>query len=68
MPAPIGRVVGYARTVEPAPIAPHEVCAYATFIKKHQPRGIKRGRRGVPGGPGARDVSAVVFGRAYRFF
>ncbi len=68
MPAAIGRVVGDARTVEPPPIATHEIRAHATFIEKHEPRRVERRGGGVPGSAGERDVSAIVFGRAYRFF
>ena len=66
MPATVRRVVGPARAVEPAAIAPHEVRAHATFIKKYELGGIEGVGGGVPGGPGERDVSAVVFGRADR--
>ena len=68
VPAAIWRMVGHAGAVEAAPISPHEVGPHATFIKKYEARRIELGRRGVPRGPGERDVSAVVFGRAYRFF
>ena len=68
VPAPIGRVVRDACPVEPAPIAPHQIGPHATFIEKDQARGIEGRRRGMPGRPGERDVSAIVFGCAYRFF
>ena len=68
VPASIGRVVRHAGAVEPAAIPPDEVRSYATFIEKHEPRGVEVGRRGVPHGPRERDVSAIVFRRAYRFF
>lgn len=68
MPAPVGRMIGYPGAVETTPIPPHQVGPHATFIEKHQPRGIEAGRRGVPGESRERDVSAIVFGRAYRFF
>jgi hypothetical protein len=61
-------VVGDARAVESTPIAAYEIRAHATFIEKHEPCGVERRGGGVPGGSGERDVSAVVFGRAYRFF
>jgi hypothetical protein len=61
-------MVGHAGAVEPATIPPHEVGPHATFIEEYETRGIEAGRRGVPGDPRERDVSAVVFGRAYRFF
>jgi len=68
VPASIGRVVGHAGAVEPAAIPPYEVRPYATFIEKYEPRGVEVGGRGVPHGPRERDVSAIVFRRAYRFF
>ena len=61
-------MVGHAGAVEPSPIPPYEVSPHTTFIKKHEPGGIELGRRGVPRDPRERDVSAIVFGRAYRFF
>jgi hypothetical protein len=68
VPAPVGRMVGHARTVEAATVPPHEIGPHPTFIEKDEPRGIEMGGRGMPGGPRQRDVSAIVFGRAYGFF
>ena len=68
MPAAVGRVVGDARAVELPPIATHEIRAHATFIEKHETAGIKAGRRRVPRDPRERDVSAIVFRRAYGLF
>ena len=68
LPAAVGRVVGHAGAVEAAAVPAYEVSPHATFIEKHEARGIERRRGGLPGGAGERDVSAIVLGRAYRFF
>ena len=68
VPAPIGRVVGHPRPVQPATIAANQIRPDATFIEKDEAGGIEGGRRRVPGDPGEDDVSAIVFRRAYRFF
>lgn len=68
VPAPVRGVIGNARAVQPAPIPSDQIRSDATFIEKYQARGIERRGRRVPGRPGERDVSARVFGGAYRFF
>ena len=68
VPASIRRMVGNAGAVQPAAIPPHEVGAHATFIEKHETRGIEPGGRGVPRDPRERDISAIVFRCAYGFF
>lgn len=68
LPAAVRRLVGHTRPVEAAAVAPHAIGSYSTFIEKHETRGIERGGGRLPGGAGERDISAIVFGRAYRFF
>ena len=68
VPAAVGRVVGDAGAGQAATLAPHQGGPHATFIKKYAPGRVERGRRGVPRQARQHDVSAVVFGRAYRFF
>ena len=68
MPAPIWRVVGDAGAVQAPAVTPNQIRPDATFIEKHEARGIERRRCRVPRRPGQDDVSAIVFRRAYRFF
>ena len=68
VPAPIGRLIRHPRPIQAPSIATDQIRADATFIEKDEASGIERRRGRVPGRPRERDVSAVVFGRAYRFF
>jgi len=68
VPAPIRRVVGDPCAVEAPAIAANQIRPDATFIEKHEARGIERRGRDVPRGPREDDISASVFRRAYRFF
>jgi hypothetical protein len=49
-------------------IAPEQVRGDAAFIEKHEPGGVNRGGEMAPRRPGRRDIGAILFGRAYRFF
>lgn len=68
VPAPVRRVIGDACAVEAASIAAHEIGAHAAFIEKHESGRIESWCRHLPCRTRGGDVSAVVLGRAYRFF
>ena len=68
VPAPVGGVVDHALAPLPTPVAANQIGPPATFIQKHEPRGIP-GRGGLlPRRPGLCHDRPGVFGRVHRFF
>ena len=68
VPAAVGGVVDHALAPLPTPVAANQVGPHATFIQKHEPRGIP-GRGGLlPRRPGFCHVRTGVFGRVHCFF
>ena len=68
VPAAVGGVVDHALAPLPTPVAANQVGPHATFIQKHEPRGIP-GRGGLlPRRPGLCHVRTGVFGRVHCFF
>lgn len=68
LPPATRRVVVHPGTAHRPTIPPKQIGGDTRFVKKHEVRGVPRGRRGVPGGAGEGDVRSIVFGGAYRFF
>ena len=67
-PPTLRRVIGDPLAARAAPIPPQEIGGDPGFIEKDEAGRVERrsGRR--PLRAGGRDVGAIVFGRAYRFF
>ena len=65
LPPTLGRVIGDPLAAKAAPIAPRRLVA--TPLSSDEARVERRGSR-RPLRAGGRDVGAIVFGRAYRFF
>lgn len=68
VPPPIGRVIDDAFARAAAPVATDQVGAHGRLVEKHQSGRIEARRGRGPRGPRDHDVSAPLFGRAYRFF
>ncbi len=68
LPPPLGGVIGDPLAAGAAPIPPQEIGGDPGFIEKDEAGRVERrsGRR--PLRAGGRDVRAIVFGRAHRFF
>ena len=68
LPPPLGRVIGDPLAARPAPIAADQIGGDPAFIEKDEVGRVegRGGRR--PLRARGRDVGAIVFGRAHRFF
>jgi hypothetical protein len=64
----VRRVIVNAGAPAAPPITPEQIGGDAAFIEKDEPGGVNRGSQVTPSRPGRRDISAILFGRAYRFF
>lgn len=68
VPASIrGRIVDPDAPPTPT-ISAEQVGPHPALVQKDQPRRVERRRQLAPRGACSRDVSAVLFGRAHRFF
>ncbi len=68
LPPTLGRVIGDPLAAKAAPIAPQEIGGDPAFIQKDEASRVERRGSRRPLRAGGRDVGAIVFGRAYRFF
>ena len=68
LPPTLGRVIGDPLAAKAAPIAPQESGGDPAFIQKDEASRVERRGSRRPLRAGGRDVGAIVFGRAYRFF
>lgn len=68
LPMMMGRVIVDARAAATPAIAPQQIRRNAAFIEKDEPVGINRRGEAAPIRSGRGDVSAILFGRADRFF
>ena len=60
--------IGDPLAAKAAPIAPQEIGGDPAFIQKDEASRVERRGSRRPLRAGGRDVGAIVFGRAYRFF
>lgn len=67
LPVMMRRVIVDARAAAAPAVAPQQIGGDATFVEKHEPGGVNRGREVAPVRPGRGDVGAILLGRADRF-
>ena len=68
LPPALGRVIGDALAARRAAIPPEEIGGHPALIEKDQVGRVEGRGRCRPLRAGGRDVGAIVFGRADRFF
>ena len=68
VPPAVRGVIAHPLTARPAAIPPQQIRRDATLIEKDQVGEIECGLPRAPLLTRRRDVSAIVFGRAYGFF
>ena len=68
LPPALGRVIGDPLPTRAAPIPPEEIGGDPAFIEKDEAGRVEGWGGRCPLRAGGRDVGAIVFGRAYRFF
>lgn len=68
LPVAERRMIDEPLAAETPPVATQQIGRDATFIKKHEPRGVQGRDRRPPVGPGDDDVRSTLFSRVYRFF